>query len=254
MKIYLASIEEKLSHEGIIERVKTDIEGILILGSFFRITQRDVKKYSSLLHYFKDFMLDSGAFSFMSSCGIKQDWEEYIEQYASFINENHIEKFFELDIDSLVGYEKVKEYRSILERKVNHQCIPVWHRTRGADEFFRLCEEYRYISIGGIAIRNIRSDEYKYFPYLIKEAHKRNCEIHALGFTNLAELKNYHFDSVDSSSWSSGGRYGSTFRFKNGRMVSIKRKKDKRVSDWKELDAFNFGEWVKFQKYSEVHL
>ena len=254
MKIYLAGVECKLTNQRIIERIYSKSGEISVLGSFFGIRQRGLKRYAYLMPNFKDFMLDSGAFSFMNSNSVKEDWRDYIEQYASFINENRVEKFFELDIDSLVGYEKVKEYRMLLERKVNRQSIPVWHRTRGAEEFFRLCEEYRYISIGGIAIKHISSSEYKYFPYLINEAHKRGCKIHALGFTDLGKLKKYHFDSVDSSSWSSGSRYGTTYRFKDGRMESKKRKKSRRVLDWRGLDEFNFGEWVKFQKYAEVHL
>lgn len=254
MRVYLASIEEKLTNKGIIEQIISRAGEISILGSFFRISQRDVKKYSSLIPYFKDFILDSGAFSFMSSQSVNHDWNEYIEEYASFIKEKEVEKFFELDIDSITGYEKVKEYRAILERKVNRPCIPVWHRTRGAEEFFRLCEEYSYIAIGGIAIRYVRQNEYKYFPYLINEAHKRNCKIHALGFTNLRVLNKYHFDSVDSSSWSSGGRYGTIFKFRNGILESRKRKEDMRISDYVRLDKFNFEEWVKFQKWAEVHM
>ena len=190
----------------------------------------------------------------MNSPGSMQDWNRYLEEYASFIKDNRVEKFFELDIDIIVGYDKVKEYRATLEHIVNRPCIPVWHRSRGYDEFIRLCKEYSYIAVGGIAIKHIRREEYKYFTQLIREAHKRNCKIHALGFTNPSELRKYHFDSVDSSSWTSGGRYGSLYKFINGEMRVFSRKEAMRVSDYRKIDGFNFGEWIKFQKYAEVHL
>jgi hypothetical protein len=253
MKIYLAALECKLDNTQIMKQIYSNPGTISVLGSFFGIMHRNPKKYITLLPYFKDFMLDSGAFSFMNSKSNVINWDEYIEDYASYIKSNRIEKFFELDIDSLVGYEKVKEYRYKLERKINRQCIPVWHRSRGYEEYLRLCEGYSYVSIGGIAIKNIRRDEYKYFTHLIREAHRRNCKIHALGFTNMEGIREYHFDSVDSSSWNSGGRYGSVYKFLKGKMKLIKRKADTRISDIAGLDSFNFGEWVKLQRYAETH-
>ena len=62
----------------------------------------------------KDFLLDSGAFSFMEGAAAV-DWDEYVERYASFIKRNRVEKFFELDIDSVVGYEEVLRLRAKLE-------------------------------------------------------------------------------------------------------------------------------------------
>ena len=143
-----------------------------ILESFYDV--RNNKRAIDMLPYYGDYLLDSGAFTFMKSC-VHEDWEEYVESYAEFIIKNDIHKFFELDIDSIVGYDKVKEFRYRLERLTNRACIPVFHRSRGLDEFFRLCDEYSYIGIGGIAIRHIKNSEYKYFPYFLKEAHKRKC-------------------------------------------------------------------------------
>lgn len=71
----------------------------------------------------KKFLLDSGAFTFFSKGGCA-DWEKYIKRYASFINRNNIELFFELDIDKLVGYEKVLFYRKKLEDMTGKPVIP----------------------------------------------------------------------------------------------------------------------------------
>ena len=254
MKIYLAGLEHRLYNKSIIEQIYSNSGTISILGSFFTICQRNTESYLSLLPHFKDFLLDSGAFSFMNSKSNVRDWYEYLEKYAAYIKENRVENFFELDIDMIIGYDKVKEYRSILERIVNRPCIPVWHRSRGQDEFLRLCDEYSYVAVGGIAIKHIRRNEYKNFTYLIKEAHKRDCKIHALGFTNFSGLRKYHFDSVDSTSWMGGGRFGQLYKFANGQLRQISHKDNTRVVDILGIDSFNFGEWVKFQKYAEAHL
>ncbi len=61
--------------------------------------------------------------------------------------------FFELDIDRIVGLEKVEEFRRRIESKTGKQSIPVWHSNRGWQYFVNMCKEYNYVSIGGIAKR-----------------------------------------------------------------------------------------------------
>ena len=88
------------------------------------------------------------------------NWDKYIEEYAEYVKENNVKKFLELDIDSVVGYEEVKRLRGRLEKLAGRQCIPVWHRPRGKAEFLRLCDEYSYIAIGGVALKYIRRSLY----------------------------------------------------------------------------------------------
>lgn len=201
----------------------------------------------------KDFLLDSGAFTFMSNAKSHVSWDEYIERYADFIKRNNIEKFFELDIDSVVGYDKVLEYRRKLEGLAGRPCIPVWHKTRGIEDFKKMCDEYDYVAIGGIVAKEIRPEHYKIFPALINEAHKKGAKIHGLGFTNINLLPLYHFDSVDSTSWTTGCRYGSLYHFNNGKMTSFPRSQGKRALRHK-INEHNLNEWIKFQKYAEVNL
>ena len=66
-----------------------------ILESFFYANE-DTEK---LLPYFGDFLLDSGAFTFIQAKHNKKiSWDQYIEEYADFIKRNKIQKYFELDI------------------------------------------------------------------------------------------------------------------------------------------------------------
>lgn len=202
----------------------------------------------------ESFMLDSGAFSFMQNTSIDLDWDEYVDKYADFIVQNKTDLFFELDIDSVVGYDKVQMLRHRLEEKTKKRCIPVWHRNRGKEEFIKMCKSYPYVAIGGIVAGEIRKEEYKYFKWFIDTAHKEGAKIHGLGFTDLELLDKYHFDSVDSSSWLSGGRYGTIYSFTGKTLKFSRPPKGKRVAHYKKADDHNLKEWYKYQKYAKEHL
>lgn len=221
-----------------------------ILESFY-YADEDTER---LLPLFGDFMLDSGAFTFMQNSKSHIEWEPYIERYADFIKRNKIEKYFELDIDSVVGYEKVKEYRKKLETLVGWPCIPVWHKSRGIQEYKRHCEEYQYISIGGYVIKEIAPEEFKAFPKMIKYAHDNGAKVHCLGFTKLSDLPKYHFDSVDSTAWTTGNRFGYIYRFNGKTMAKHKAPEGKRLGNPREVALHNYTEWIKFQKYAEGNL
>jgi hypothetical protein len=221
-----------------------------VLESFFYV-DADTER---LLPYFGDFLLDSGAFTFMTSSKNHVVWEEYIEKYAAFINKHNIEKYFELDIDSVVGYKKVLEYRKRLERLTSKPVIPVWHKSRGIDDFKRMCDEYNYVAIGGIVSKEIPKEQYSALPVLISEAHRRKAKIHGLGFTSLEWLPKCHFDSVDSTAWTTGNRFGFIYRFNGKTMEKYDCPKGKRLGDSRKVAEINYLEWIKSQKYAEANL
>lgn len=207
-----------------------------------------------LLPLFGDFLLDSGAFTFMQNAKSHVDWNEYIERYAEFINRNDIKKFFELDIDSVVGYKEVLNLRKKLEKLTNKEVIPVWHKTRGIEEFKKMCDQYGYAAIGGIVSKEIKPEQYAAFPAMISEAHKRKCKLHGLGFTNLSLLPKIHFDSVDSTAWTTGNRFGFVYQFNGKTMVKHDAPKGKRLADSRKVALINYTEWIRFQKYAEQNL
>ena len=200
------------------------------------------------------FLLDSGAFTFMNSQKGKIDFDEYLTRYINFINKYDIKYFFELDVDSIVGYEKVKQLRKRLENETGKKCIPVWHKSRGKEEYLKMCEEYDYVAIGGIVTKEITKEQYSFFPWFINEAHKRGCKIHGLGFTDTNLLQKYHFDSVDSTAWLSGSRFEHVYYFDNGVMKNKTPQRDKKTVHYKLIDEQNVNEWLKFQRYAEVNL
>lgn len=247
MRIYLAD-SGKLREAY---REKPTIEHRPYILESFYYADSDTER---LLPFFGDFLLDSGAFTFMQNNKTHVEWEEYIERYADFIKRNSINKFFELDIDSVVGYEKVKEYRRKLENLTRRQCIPVWHKSRGIEEFKSMCDEYSYVAIGGIAINEISKNQYSAFPAMIKEAHRRGAKVHGLGFTSLKYLPKIHFDSVDSTAWTTGNRFGYIYRFDGKTMQKIDAPAGKKLADSRKVALINYTEWIKFQKYAERNL
>ena len=248
MKIFLA--DSKLWESYLLPEMINDV---YILQSFF---------YSSkfteevLIPKSKDFLLDSGAFTFMQNNKQHCDWNEYVRRYADFINKNKVKKYFELDIDSVVGYEKVKEYRKRLEDLTGVPSIPVWHNNRGKEEFVKMCEEYPYVAIGGLVGGNSEYSKkyWKFFPWFINTAHEHGAKIHALGFTSLEGIAKYHFDSVDSTAWTGGNRFGFVYHFDGKTMKKYDVPKGKRIGDGRRVAQINFTEWVKFQKYAEKNL
>lgn len=251
MRLYLVPNKQMLDKDGEVDAAEI-FSGVNILQSYWYC---DDFTEQVIIPNCGDFMLDSGAFSFMTSAkGKKVDWEEYARKYAAFVVKNGIQKYFEIDIDARVGYEKVKELRRRVEAATGRPCIPVWHKSRGFDEYLRLCDQYDYVAIGGIVSGEIKRNEYRAFPRLIQEAHKRGAKVHGLGFTSLDGLRKYHFDSVDSSSWSAGNRFGMLFEFNGKTMVQHDRKDGTKIADHQKLSLHNFTEWVKFQRYAETHL
>ena len=251
MKIYLAGggSYQRQKKEAVEElRKEYPCMEVNLIETFFEIC---FKPRPILIENY-NLLLDSGAFSFLSS-GKRVDWDDYLSCYIDYINANDVKFFFELDIDKIIGYDRVKEIRRRLERETGKRPIPVWHRHLGKEEFLRMCDEYDYVAIGGLAIKDIRQNEYKYLPAFIREAHKRGAKIHGLGFTHSAWLPRLHFDSVDSSSWSAGMRYGQIYTF-NGRTIKqIKTPAGRRAKSY-EVAIYNFKEWLKFANWADTHL
>lgn len=221
-----------------------------ILESFYYVD----KGMERLIPIFGDFLLDSGAFTFMMGKNGEANWDEYVEKYADFIVRNDVKKYFELDIDSVVGYDRVKEIRRKLEKLTNRPCIPVWHTSRGVEEYRRMCEQYGYVAIGGIVSKEIKPDKYHLLPALISEAHARGAKVHGLGFTALQWLPKCHFDSVDSTAWTTGNRFGYLYYFDGKTMQKKSVPSGYRLADSRTVAQNNYNEWIKFQKYAEIHL
>lgn len=252
MEIYLAGeVFKYLIKAGVLN--SETAKNVNLLQSFF---YRNAEK-EKLIPYFRNYMLDSGAFTFFTS-GKHIDWDFYVANYCEFIKLYNVDKFFELDIDALIGYEKVKQIRKTIEQKTGKQPIPVWHQNRGKEEFVNMCKEYSYVAIGGLVGAGGQQGEYnrkywKYFSWFIETAHSYDAKIHALGFTATSALKKYHFDSVDSSAWTTGNRYGNVYKFTGNNIVSMNVPPGKKIIT-SAIAIHNYCEWVKYANYAITHL
>lgn len=248
MKLFLAGNGKGSYVSDTMEQYKP-----FILESFHYLMTNE-KYFMANKDFFGDFLLDSGAFTYMNTkSGEGVDWVDYIKRYAAFINKYDIDKFLELDIDNVVGYDEVKRLRALLETLTNKKCIPVWHKSRGIDEYKKMCQEYSYAAIGGIVTKEIKPAQYPVFKNLLKIAAGYKCRIHGLGFTGLAGgLEQYKFHSVDSTAWLYGNRGGFLYKF-NGRTLEKIIIKNKRLKS-REAAIHNFIEWCKFQQYAYKNL
>ena len=251
MIVYLSAIS---TMERDFDAGHFDPSEISVLASFYGISDFEKKNAGK----FKSILIDSGAFSFLRGKSVT-DWDKYIEEYAAFINRYNIDLFFELDIDTIVGLKEVERLRAKLERLSGKQPIPVWHKGRGIEYFPRMCQEYKYVALGGIAIKEIPRNKFEAaFPWFINTAHKYGAKIHGLGYTDIKGMHKYHFDSVDSTTWLVGAKYGNACYVKYGRGgVSVPRvtpRLGQRVKNPADLSRRNFKEWIKFQQYAEKYL
>ena len=215
---------------------------------------RDSKYVLTSFYYYKErlpfepelHLVDSGAFTMFSSTKAI-DIDEYVKQYIDYINKYDIRYYFELDIDSVVGYKKVLDIRDRLECGTGKQCIPVWHHSRGKDEFIKMCKEYNYAAIGGIASKECIVNHKDKFILLNKLAKQHGCKLHGLGATGK-DIDKMGFYSVDSTSWISGWKFGQIHKF-NGTAIRSRGTSDKKCINGRVLNEHNLNEWLKYQEY-----
>lgn len=204
---------------------------------------------------FGHFIADSGAFTAMAS-GKKID-DSYIGSYIDWIKDAHIDNFIEMDLDEIVGYGKVKEIRTRIERETGKQPMPVWHLGRGREGWLDMVKEYPYValSLSGFTASSKWLKANKWLPlyWFLDEAAKAGSKVHALGCTSWKILKQFHFYSSDSSSWSLGERYGQCYLFENGEMKQVKLphkfKKNKAT-----LGLHNKKQWFKAMQYAKIKM
>jgi hypothetical protein len=247
MRIFLAGSETRT---WILDELD-NLQDVNILESYYYL--RQFESYMEVCKKCGSFLLDSGAFTFMVKNHGNVDWDAYIEEFAAFINKWDVKLFFELDIDSLVGITEVERLRQKLTDLTGKKPIPVWHKSRGKDYFIKMCKEFDYVAIGGIVTQEIPRRKYESaFPWFIKTAHDNGAKIHGLGYTSVPNLKKYHFDSIDSTTWISGNMAGKIFRFNamNGTMVEIFAEDGKKLNS-RAAALNNFVEWVRFSKYAD---
>lgn len=202
MKVFLSALENSSTMNGqpiAKYLVDSGIEMKWNLMSYYYIRKkRDLANY--IKAHSEQVLIDSGAHSFQK--GKKVDWIEYTKEYAEFIRQYDDDKvvgFFEMDVDKVIGYDKVLELRKILER-ASDKIIPVWHDSRGIAEYKKMCQDYagKVVAFSGFRGMDIKDHQYLMF---LKYAREYGCKVHCLGMTRKDILDKVPFDYTDSSSW-----------------------------------------------------
>lgn len=209
MKIFLSALEASNDWNGKPLSYflhKKGIKFLYNLMSYFYLNkQTQVGEF--IRDNSEEILIDSGAHSFQK--GKTVDWLNYTKEYADFIvkfDKPNVIGYFEMDVDNIIGYEKVLELRKILE-SVSDKIIPVWHKNRGVEDYKKMCEQYagKIVAVTGFKNEDIKDEQYLMF---LKEAKKYNCKVHCLGMTRKKLLDGVPFDYVDSSSWKQQALFG----------------------------------------------
>lgn len=198
------------------------------------------------------FLLDSGAFSFMSGkdCS-KESLQLYQHEYIEYINSRDVKYFFELDVDTIFGLEFVHKLRKELEEKTKKKCIPVWHKSRGVEYWKWMVDNYNYVAIGGLVF-HVMPKEYELIRKMVAYARAKGVKVHGLGFTKTSKLDQFAFWSVDSTSYKMAAiRGGGIHRFNGKRIVQDIMPKSNFKRNTYSIIENNVKEWVKYQKYMD---
>ena len=230
---------------------------VYLLQTFYDMRKMQSCDVLRMLGSCKEFLLDSGAFTFMNS-GKKVHWKTYVDEYIEFINKYDVQQFFELDLYTLsnVGIEKTIKMRKYIEYHTGKKSIPVFHACMGLQMYRELCEEYDYIGIGasGLTEECRWTKNKKLLKQMVSIANSYGTRVHGLGYTRLSNINRTEipFYSVDSSAWI-GSRFNAKYDVKCGMLVQSKAtKQGERLKNWKQLDLHNLSEWRKIQQIKDT--
>ena len=248
MRLFLAGLEGTGHYTECKDFLDSHVDNFFWLSSYY-YARKDKFVLERLPNFnIENFLLDSGAFTFMSK-GLNEDIDKYTSEYIEFINKYNIKYFFEMDVDTILGYDKVKELRKTIEKGTGKKCIPVWHKERGIEEFKKHCEEYDYIAIGGLVGGKVNKIK-KILISLIKYANSKNVKIHLLGY-NKNDILDYKAFSCDATSWN-GGMYGGLWNWSQDKEYPVKtnRSLERRVSSEKQRELYlhNLKVWEHYQQ------
>lgn len=207
MRLYLAGLEAFAGNRNNNYKIELNND-TKVLTSFYYcndIVIQDLIRQVGV----DNILVDSGAFTFRMH-GLKgEDIDSYTKRYIEFINKYNIKYFFEMDIDMCKDdLDKVKQLRDLIEKETGKKTIPVWHMSRGIEEWKDIVDKYDYIAVGGITVQ-LGEQFIRTLKQMIKYANRRGVRVHGLGY-NRKDLLDYNFYSCDATSWQ-GGKYGNVW-------------------------------------------
>lgn len=272
MKVLLAGSESKESAS----RMREMGAKHLLLSYYYLRNKKDPVPFLEEMRQNSTFMfLDSGAHTFFHEAGISavhgekktktaENPEQYLHEYIQWLKEygSYFDGYAELDIDQIVGHDKILEWHKIWEESGLDKIVYCYHPTQPISYWEKICKENHYVGIQG----NLPLQ--KYVGYL-NVAKKYGTKVHGFAMTKTEPMQKLPFFSVGSTSWQSGERFGTTFEFNGRNMIAhlkddkvamrrkLKRKaealginseawiKDSRV----EVGQWNVAQWLEMEKF-----
>lgn len=236
-----------------------------ILVSYHYLKKQPKDKIRERLSKFDFVMLDSGAFTFIQRMNNgevvpPEEIRQFTHGYLDFCEQmsDCFNWVVEMDVADRVSEEfYFAQQQEFLERGI--RVLPVihgkpleWYREHG---WF---EKFDAMAIAGRLTGGVRGT---LIPYL-NECRKHNIIVHGLAATDTSSVERMPYFSCDSTTWLSGGKFGSTYIFKNGTLVtydnthkvSIREQyKDRFIKaglDWDKIKADSSSEVNKMNAYS----
>lgn len=183
-----------------------------------------LKKYPDM-HLF----IDSGAYTYINNPEFKdytvEQWETQIHEYLNWArkNKDSIFAIADLDLQYLVGEEKVYEWRKkYFEPFMLETGIPVCfiYHEEGEAQWEYMCKRYPYIGISLNVDGNIDEAD---LANKFKVAEKYNTLIQGMASTRTGMLTRFPFYTVDSTTWNVGLKYGEISVWNGSKMIRAKK-------------------------------
>ena len=180
------------------------VDRIRVLISFHYYRKKDIADLTQrfvVAGVKPDIFADSGAFSaWMHNASVS------VGDYAKWLHKWGNEFCVYANLDVIDNPEATRANQRSLEAE-GLAPLPVWHVRSPRNIFLDLCEEYRYVAIGGMVGTHWK----RLMPHLVwalREARRTDTAVHGLGLTSVTPLSSLPFFSVDSTTWQDGYRYG----------------------------------------------
>ncbi len=143
------------------------------------------------------------------------DPEEYFNSYLEWLSENRnlIDYYVELDIQEIIGLDRVKGWRRQMRDKGLNPIVALHPRVGSPDtEWNEMTSEYNYCAIeGGLPLH--------YYINKLLVSEKKKVRVHGFAMTKSYEMSKIPFYSVDSTSWLSGSRFGGSYFWLNDKLL-----------------------------------
>lgn len=176
------------------------------------------------------------------------EFDKKVDNYCRMLVEGKkrgiIDVAVELDLDHIVGMNKVKEWRRKLV-DTGVQIIPVWRPTQGRAEWESVNKEFEWIAIseGFLGSAMNKADFRDFLKKLVYSGYRKGKKYHLFAGIKKDVVFDIPLYSTDSSTWSSYGRWGATYAYSRSEFwIYAKRGKF-------GLPSFNRQEFVGMEEF-----